>query len=209
VRVFGSVFISFPAKALPFLVDSVLSAEPTSPDSSTLPRTALTFSLINAERVNALIPNRQVLAADTLSAFTSASTHVFSFGDRRLAEYLHKERMARPHAPYHNVEVLRYEVRQPVPLLEVQVTGMFSPFDTQLLCVAGVLENGHTTNGSSDRLRIEHYATIVERSVECDIFNGGQRHYDECSGKAGGEMVAALILVKTHTCCAGRPTTHR
>ncbi|CAM5999115.1 unnamed protein product, partial [Sphagnum balticum] len=183
VRVFGSVFISFPAKALPFLVDSVLSAEPASADSSTLPRTALTFSLINAERVNALIPNRQVLAADTLSAFTSASTHVFSFGDRRLAEYLHKERMARPHAPYHNVEVLRYEVRQPVPLLEVQVTGPMLSRQAHFV-FAGVLENGNTTNGSSYRLRAEHYATIEQRSVECDIFNRGQWEYDECSGKA-------------------------
>ena len=184
VRVFGSVFISFPAKALPYLIDDESADAPTADDHL---RTPLTFELINAERVNALIPNRQVLSSDALSAFKSAPVHAFEFGRAALADYLRRERLAKPSAPYHNVEVLRYEVRAPQPLLEVQVRLTANMCNSYF---AGLLENGADANRSARRLRAQHAVDHRRRcAAQRGIHDGDHRRCHRRAVAAGREMV--------------------
>ena len=115
VRVFGSVHVSFPGSAM----GALLSAAPPPP---------LTFSLTQASRLQALIPNKQVLSS--ASAFASAASHSLAFDPTGLATQLKRLTQARPGAPFYNLEVLRYEVRTPAAPLLLQLSWKRAELDS-------------------------------------------------------------------------------
>ncbi|CAJ0945550.1 unnamed protein product, partial [Mesorhabditis belari] len=96
VRVFGTVMISFASTSIPTLTDLSNNIS------------ALTFRLVSAERIKAVLPNKELL----ISAGHGNDEHRYSFDRQALSKWLREQQDTKPELPFYNAEVLRYELKE-------------------------------------------------------------------------------------------------
>ncbi|VDK61231.1 unnamed protein product [Onchocerca ochengi] len=99
VRVFGSILVSFPATVVPVLTDLTSDIDP------------LIVTLKNADKIKTISPNSQLIS-QVIDAF--AAPYTFTFGKTQLAEWLSARKIEKPDSQFFNVEVLKYEIKEPV-----------------------------------------------------------------------------------------------
>ncbi|KAM3719262.1 F-BAR domain only protein [Dirofilaria immitis] len=136
VRVFGSVLVSFPATVVRALTDLTSDIDP------------LIVTLKNADKIKTISPNSQLIS-QVIDAF--AAPYTFTFGKTQLAEWLSARKIEKPDSQFFNVEVLTYEVKEPItpPLI---------------LIVYWKLEAQNTD------LRID-YRLNMDSSIDCSLVN--------------------------------------
>ncbi|OZC11321.1 hypothetical protein X798_01737 [Onchocerca flexuosa] len=98
MRVFGSVLVSFPATVVPALTDLTSDIDP------------LIVTLKNADKIKTISPNSQLIS-QVIDAF--AAPYTFTFGKTQLAEWLSARKIEKPDSQFFNVEVLKYEIKEP------------------------------------------------------------------------------------------------